>query len=395
MSRRYRLTPTPAQELALREHCAHARFVWNLAVEQESWWRWGRGRAPDYYEQKRQLTEARAAFQWLATGSATVQQEALGDFAQAMASFYRGTHGKPTWRKAGRDEGFRITGRNAGRTRRLSRNVGEVRVPKAGWVRFRWSREVTEARSCRVTLDRSGRWHVAFVAVPAVIPGPGTGAVVGIDRGVAVSAALSTGEMLRCPGLRDAERVRLLRLQRKASRQHIRGQSPSNRLKHTRLSMSKVHARQADRRNDWCEKVSTDLAQKFDVIKVEDLKIMNMTRSGKGTTEAPGRAVRQKAALNRKVLGQGWGLLVRRLEQKAPGRVERVNPAYTSQTCNACGHCASGNRESQAAFRCVACGHRANADTNAAKNIAAGHAVNARGGDRCAGPLNREPQLVT
>ncbi|MGE5136164.1 MAG: helix-turn-helix domain-containing protein, partial [Gemmatimonadota bacterium] len=43
---RYRLLPSPAQEAALRGHCAHARFVWNLAVEQQSWWRPGRPGAP-------------------------------------------------------------------------------------------------------------------------------------------------------------------------------------------------------------------------------------------------------------------------------------------------------------------------------------------------------------
>ena len=46
MAHRYRLTATPEEEAALRGHCAHARFVWNLAVEQQSWWRPGRGSAP-------------------------------------------------------------------------------------------------------------------------------------------------------------------------------------------------------------------------------------------------------------------------------------------------------------------------------------------------------------
>jgi putative transposase len=31
---RYRLYPTPAQETVLLSHCAYARYVWNLAVEQ-------------------------------------------------------------------------------------------------------------------------------------------------------------------------------------------------------------------------------------------------------------------------------------------------------------------------------------------------------------------------
>ena len=56
---RYRLYPTTAQEAALLEHCAHARFVWNLAVEQQQHWQLGRT-APGYTEQCAQLTEARA-----------------------------------------------------------------------------------------------------------------------------------------------------------------------------------------------------------------------------------------------------------------------------------------------------------------------------------------------
>ena len=74
-------------------------------------------------------------------------------------------------------------------------------MPKAGWVRFRWSRLVPpDAKSYRVTRDRAGRWHVAFAVIPAPVPAPGNGPAVGIDPGVAVSAALSTGELLHCPG---------------------------------------------------------------------------------------------------------------------------------------------------------------------------------------------------
>ena len=130
------------------------------------------------------------------------------------------------------------------------------------------------------------------------------------------------------------------------------------------------------------------------MIRVEDLQISNMTRSARGTVEEPGRNVRAKAGLNRAILGSGWGLLVRRLQDKAPGRVEKVRPAYTSQRCWACKHVAADSRESQALFCCVACGYVCNADVNAARNIAAGHAVTARGGYGVARPVNREPQLL-
>ena len=143
---RYRLLPTPAQEAAPRDHRGHTRFVWNPAVEQHRHWRPGRKSAPGYLQQCRQLTAARAEHPWLAAGSQTVQQQALRDFGQAMARFFDPGNraGRPSWRKAGRDEGFRITGRRGRHwdVRRLSLNTGEVWVPKAGWVRFRWSRAV-------------------------------------------------------------------------------------------------------------------------------------------------------------------------------------------------------------------------------------------------------------
>jgi putative transposase len=173
-----------------------------MAVEQYRHWRPGRASAPGYNAQCRQLTEARRAFGWLAAGSYTVQQQALRDFAQAMSNFFAGTHRSPTWRKAGVHEGFRIVGRRGRQwdVRRLSRKRGEVWIPKVGWIKFRWSRPIpNEVKSFRVKRDRAGRWHVAFAVIPPPISGPGTGEVVGVDRGVAISAALSTGELRTSP----------------------------------------------------------------------------------------------------------------------------------------------------------------------------------------------------
>jgi transposase len=324
-----------------------------------------------------------------------VQQQALRDFARAMAAYFDPTNpaGRPSWRKAGRDEGFWVVGRRGQQwdVRRLSRHVGEVRVPKAGWMRFRWSRTVPPGvKSYRVTLDRAGRWHVAFTVIPKPFPAPASGEIVGVDRGVVVSAALSTGELLHCPSLNACERKRLLRLERRLAH----AKRGSNRRKQVRLAIARLHVREADRRKDWAEKTSTNIARRFDLIRVEDLQITNMTRSAKGTPENPGRHVRQKAGLNRGILRSGWGLLVRRLEEKAPGRVQRIHPAFTSQRCSACGHVDTESRESQARFVCKTCGFACNADVNAAQNIAAGHAVTARGGFRDAGPTNREPQLL-
>lgn len=379
---RFRLYPTPQQAAALAEHCAHARYVWNLAIEQLGYRSRGQ-RMPGYAEQNHQLTEARRAFDWLGAGSVTVQQQALRDFHQAMSNWRASTHRMPTWRKRGRNEGFRIVGAQAHRVEQLNRRWSHVLIPKVGWVRFRRTRDVPEAKSYRVTLDSDGRWHIAFAAIPEPIVGPENGTVVGIDRGVTVTLALSDGAVHQAPVPRSTARLQ---------RRLARARRGSNRRARLKTRLARLHTRNTDARKDFVEKASTHVAQRYDLIRVEDLRVANMTRSARGTIETPGRNVRQKAGLNRVILAAGWGHFVTRVEHKAPDRVEKVNPAFTSQRCSGCEHVASESRKSQALFVCVACGHTSNADLNAARNIAAGHAVNARGAPALARAMNREPQ---
>ncbi|WP_236743385.1 MULTISPECIES: RNA-guided endonuclease TnpB family protein [Nocardiopsis] len=125
------------------------------------------------------------------------------------------------------------------------------------------------------------------------------------------------------------------------------------------------------RRADFAARTAHTLCAKNAVVVLEKLHTTNMTRSAKGTVDAPGTHVRQKAGLNRAILAQGWHgfkLAVVNAARRTGTQIVEVNPAYTSQTCRPCGHVASENRESPSVFRCVACGYRAHADVNAARN---------------------------
>ena len=108
---------------------------------------------------------------------------------------------------------------------------------------------------------------MSLAVIPAPVAAPGNGQTVGIDRGVAVSAALSTGELLHAPALTGQERARLRRLQRTLARAK-RGSNRRGRVKH---AIARLRARERDRRKDWAEKVSTGIARRFDLIRVEDL----------------------------------------------------------------------------------------------------------------------------
>lgn len=393
---RFRLYPTPVQAEQMLAHCAHARYVWNLAVEQHAHWRRWRRSAPGFVEQCRQLTEARRENEWLAAGNADVQQQALKDFANARSARFTSGFGEPTWRRKHVHEGFRVIGSDRvpeyeadgapklnaktgkqvmGRSvvvRRLNRRWAQVRVPGCGWVRFRLSAggrgaQLPTAKTFRVTF-RGGQWHAAFAVVPEPVPAPGTGGVIGIDRGVTITAALSDGRKLNCSQLTVRERARIRKHERRAAR--AKKGSPEKAAGYAKVA--RLKAREANRRKDWCEKTSTLLARSYDVIRFEKLSIKNMTRSARGTVEQPGRNVAQKSGLNRGILSQGWGLLRRRTEDKAPGRVEDVPAPYTSLRCSACGWIDKNSRKSQTEFCCSSCGFTCNADENAAHNVAAG-----------------------
>ncbi|MYF63070.1 MAG: transposase [Rhodothermaceae bacterium] len=95
-----------------------------------------------------------------------------------------------------------------------------------------------------------------------------------------------------------------------------------------------------------------------------------MTASAKGTAENPGKNVNAKAGLNRTMLNASHGRFNQYCDYKF-GTVVGVDPRYTSQTCNVCGHVDKANRQSQCRFKCVSCGHADHADLNASANILA------------------------
>ena len=130
----------------------------------------------------RQLAAARAEHDWLAAGSQTVQQQALRDFAQAMAVFFDqqnpGRQAVLAQGRAGRESpgGHRRARRPAPPVPAYRRGAG-YRGPDR--VRFRWSRAVPPGvKSYRVRMDRAGRWHVAFAVIPEPVPAPGNGETV-------------------------------------------------------------------------------------------------------------------------------------------------------------------------------------------------------------------------
>ena len=108
------------------------------------------------------------------------------------------------------------------------------------------------------------------------------------------------------------------------------------------------------------------------MVDVEDLQVLNMSKSAKGTTEDHGKNVKQKSGLNRAILDQSWFEFRRQLDYKTQwlgGFLVAVPPQNTSRTCPWWGYTAKENRQTQADFECVECGYTENADVVGALNV--------------------------
>lgn len=362
---RYKLGPLAEQADLLQQFAGVCRLVYNTALEQRA--TWGRRHRIGFALQCRELTELRGEFDWIRAVYVSCQQQALRDLDRAFQNFFSGRAKFPRPRKRGANDSFRFLGREI-ETKKLSGKWSAVRLPKIGWVKFRDTRPMRGTlKNATVSLDADG-WHVSFSCEIARDAAAAIAGTVGIDRGVATTIALSTGEMLTLPP--SLERIE--KSKRKAQKIVARRKRGSKRRRRAQRRVAQLQARQARIRRDFHHKAALSIGQRFGVAVLEDLKTRQMTASARGTVAAPGRNVRQKAGLNRAILNAGWGqfatILTYKMEDRG-GQVVTVPARFTSQTCAACGVVDARSRESQARFRCVSCGHTDHADINAAVNI--------------------------
>ncbi|GLW98158.1 transposase [Microtetraspora sp. NBRC 16547] len=377
-SYKFLLRPTGKQAATLAQCLEDHRVLYNAALEHRRTAYHKAGVAVRYGDQSGELKHIRSddpagQGRW----SFSSQQATLRRLEKAFAAFFRRV-------KAGQKPGFpRFKGRGWFDTVEWPKDGDGCRWdsqpehPTATFVRFQGVGHVRVhqhrpvlGRVKTIGIKREGnRWYVILSCddVPAQAL-PATGAVVGLDVGVASLVTTSDGEHLANPRHLQASAGRLAAAQRDLARKK-RG---SKRRRKAVARVAVVHAKVRRQRLDGAHKAALALVRDYGVIVHEDLRIANMTRSAAGTIQAPGRNVAQKSGLNRSILDAGWGVFLTVLAHKAEsaGReLIAVNPANTSRTCARCGHCAKENRVTQAEFICMACGHTAHADVNAAVNI--------------------------
>ncbi|MEC5217733.1 putative transposase [Actimicrobium sp. GrIS 1.19] len=365
---KYRLRTNGANTRLMRRFAGCGRKVWNLALNLQQANYAAGGKYISYAAMCKHLTGWRAApaTVWLSDAPVHTQQQALKDLDRAYQNFFAGRADFPTFKKKGRGDSFRYPD---AKQFKVDQGNGRIFLPKLGWIRYRNGRTLLGTPRNATVSAAASEWFVSVQTQYEVIePVPVATDAIGIDLGIVRFATLSDGAFIAPLNSFKKHQQRLAKYQRCMSRKV----KFSSNWRKAKAKVTAIHRDIANARNDFLHKTTTTISNNHALVAVEDLEVVNMTRSAQGTVATSGKNVRAKAGLNRSILDQGWGEFRRQLAYKLNwngGFFMQVPAHHTSQTCPCCGHVDKANRKTQSAFLCTICWYENNADVVGAINV--------------------------
>ena len=374
-----RLLFSPTQSQQAGAIVGMVRLVYNLGLEQRQLAYSLTRKSLNYETQANELPSLKADFPYLKQAPSQSLQQALKDLHTAYDRFFRGLTSYPTYRKKFLNDSFRCPSPKGFQITRVSRRKGSIKLPKLRRVFFRWTQPI-KGRPLFATVTRqAGAWYLAITCAidtadltDKSLPSKSARTPIGIDRGcnhtLATSKPLNSSHLLSLPTQKLKYYEEKIAIWQCRLALKSRG---SNNYKKIQNKISKIHRKLVNLRHDWHHKLTTKLAKNHSYIFLEDLDIVKMTRSTRGTLDNPGTDVAKKTGLNKSILRQAWGVFDTMLSYKTSwygSEKHKVNPAYTSWDCSQCHYRHPNNRDGED-FKCLCCGHLEHADINAAKNI--------------------------
>ena len=331
------------------------RLIYNLGLLQREFLWWQRRESTNYAKQCAELKELKKAFPWLSEVHSQILQQALRDLDRAYRNFLSGRTSRPKLKKKNRHLSFHYV-------QGVKLKGKRIYLPKIGWFRLFLSREIPkDAKIGETTVFKEpDGWYVSIVVKGNFYKQAESDDIVGVDVGIKDFVCLSDGTKIEHPHVFEKWLRKLAWEQRKLARK----KKFSGRWRKQARKVARIMQKVARIRHDFLHKSSTAIAKSHGVV-VEDLKVKNMSRRAKG------KGVSIKSKLNRLIQDSGWGMFLGMLEYKCEqyGQVFlKVAPQHTSQTCSVCGFVHPGNRKGKV-FKCLRCGHREDADINAARVI--------------------------
>ena len=399
---RFRCYPSKAQGQILLQWIGCQRHIYNAKVGEDRYFRSFARKslahtgtfAPidqQYSHFKTDLTS------WLSEVPSQILRNGATKWKQAYARYFQKLGGRPCIQKRHGKQSVWLTSElfnfvpkidttSGETTYRL--HVGTKKFP-VGEIVLKAHRTFRPPQSIHISIH-AGRWHVSFNYDDEMIEPSEADTIAwlrqhdeselasmtfGLDRGVVVPLVASDGKQFAFGDIQLQRLAKQERHKKRWQRKQARRVKGSGRWLKAKHKVARHQLYGADVRKDFAHKTSHALVSDphYKLFVYEALKVKNMSASAKGTVDEPGTNVRQKAGLNRSILGSAWGqvkLCTQYKARRAGKLCMEVLPHYSSQECGACGHTHKDNRPIQAEFVCQRCGHADHADINAAKVLA-------------------------
>jgi putative transposase len=357
---KYRIYPTKQQEILIQKTFGCCRFVYNQYLAKRIELYKQNKSTMNYNACSNDLKRLKQEFEWLKEVDSVSIQSSLRDLDIAYQNFFRRV--KQGDKKAGFPRfKSKKDNKKSYKTKCTNRNIqvlaNKIKLPKLGLVKCKVSKQI-EGRILNVTVSQnpSGKYFVSVCCTDVEIPQySSTSAVVGIDLGIKEFAITSDRQHIKNPKFLAKSQKKLAKLQKQLSRKTI-GSKNSNKA---RIKVARQYEKIANQRNDFLQKLSTQLIKNYDVICLEDLQVKNMVKNHK---------------LAKSISDVSWSKFVRQLQYKADWQhkvIQKINTYYaSSQLCSVCGYKNTETKDlSVREWVCPQCGTHHDRDENAAINI--------------------------
>lgn len=361
---KFRIYPTKKQEILIAKTIGCSRFVFNRFLGQWNDTYKETGKGLTYNACSAELTKLKKEFVWLNEVDSIALQSSLKNLADSFTRFFQKQNKAPRFKsKKNKVQSYTTKATN----HNIALVDSKIKLPKLGLVRFAKSREV-EGRILNATIRRhpSGKYFISILAETDVQPLEKTESAIGIDLGITDFAILSDGRKMDNNRFTSKMEKKLKREQRKLSRRALHAKNKgidlldAKNYQKQKRNVARLHERVKNQRDDFLNKLSTEIIKNHDIVCIEDLNTKGMVRNPK---------------LAKSISDVSWSAFVSKLEYKAKWygktivKISRWFPS--SQICSNCGHQDGKKSLEIRDWTCPVCHEHHDRDRNASKNILA------------------------
>ena len=352
---KYRVYPNKKQQELIQKTFGCVRFVYNYYLNKRK----------EMYEKdkitftynmcSKDLTSLKKELEWLKEPDKDSLQKSLKDLDMAYQKFFKEHTGYPKFKtKKDRYKSYRTNCTN----NNIRFENKHIKLPKLGYIKVR-DKQIPQGRILNATISQepNGHYYCSLCCTDVEhIKYPKTNQSVGIDLGLVDFATFSDETKIDNPQFYEKSEKKLAKLQRELSRKTI----GSHRWDKARIKVAKLQKHISNQRNDFLQKLTTNIVKNYDVIAIEDLDVKSMKET-------------DSVIRNKRVGDVSWSEFRRQLTYKTQWYEKQlvvIDKYYpSSQICNVCGNRDGKKSEDIREWICPNCNSELDRDINAAKNI--------------------------